>query len=148
MLRSACAGVRADAVRPGRGVPLVAARGGGRGRQGRRLLTIAVQRPHGRALLLHLGCRPPLRQSCPTPPGTRRHAAPAWRHVHARRGAVCSHPSLTNPEHHSHTVNLDSRVNVHVLLRFCPDLFSREWECCYLHCPVFFSFCQPYMLVF
>ncbi|CAH2241847.1 jg16236 [Pararge aegeria aegeria] len=47
------AGVRADAVRPGRGVPLAQARGGGR--QGRRVLTIAVQRPHRRALLLHLG---------------------------------------------------------------------------------------------
>lgn len=61
-------GIRANAVRPRRGVPRIRARGlsHGQRRQRRRLLTIAVQRPYRRALLLYLGCRlvkPPQRQS-------------------------------------------------------------------------------------
>lgn len=53
-----CAGIRPNAVRPGRGVPVVPARGLGRKRQGRRLLTTAVQRPYRRTLLLHINREP------------------------------------------------------------------------------------------
>lgn len=75
-----CAGVRPNAVRPWHGVPVEQARGFGdrQRRQGRRLLTIAVQRPHGRTLLLHIDCRArrpstPLRQSYHTSREPHRH---------------------------------------------------------------------------
>lgn len=109
------AGVRAHAVRPGRGVPLVATRGL-RGRRGRRLLTIAVQRPHGRALLLHLGRKPRCREE---PGRTHSDSPAAGATPHATgaewtlRAALVAWRVTTlsgfnpEPKHHSH-INLVS----------------------------------------